>query len=179
VSWSHGRMEASAASCWAVLDSLGTRGRWVPCGSCSERALVPCWPRRGAAKRWPPNVTQSDVAAGAALSAFSAAADPALQCFAHELSKGSPLRIGVYGTSVSANNKREWNGPSYPEVLQWLLRARLKSNVSVSTVAFPGMSADMREACLDTLLPVGSADMYFVEEARAVTALAPLPKALG
>ena len=48
--------------------------------------------------------------------------------------------------------------------MQDLLRARYRSNVTVKGVAFPGMTAQMREACADTLLPPGGGgDMYIIE----------------
>ena len=48
--------------------------------------------------------------------------------------------------------------------MQDLLHARYRSNVTVKGVAFPGMTAQMREACADTLLPPGGGgDMYIIE----------------
>ena len=92
-----------------MSDDAGNGGRW----------LKECTPDTQSVYRsWPHGLTDNDVSGGIALAARTVARSPSTRCVAHELSKGAPLKLVVYGTSISANNKRRQHGPSYQELLQ-------------------------------------------------------------
>jgi len=90
-----------------VSDDAGNGGRW----------LKECTPdTQSVYQSWPHGLTDNDVSGGIALAARTVARSPSTRCVAHELSKGAPLKLVVYGTSISANNKRRQHGPSYRHV---------------------------------------------------------------
>jgi hypothetical protein len=100
-------------------------------------------------------------------------ADCRLRRFAHALEQvGPPLKVVIYGTSISAGNHCEQYGPSFVELLEVMLRARYRHrNVTVSAYAYPGASPVFMYACIDSMLPVAEpVSLYIVELADNMVA---------
>ena len=65
-----------------------------------------------------------------------------------------PLSIAVYGSSISADNNRHKQGPSWPEQLGRLLSRRFpQRTITVKVHALPGFGATLMNQCLNSLLP--------------------------
>ncbi len=95
------------------------------------------------------------------------AADPAMRCFARRLEAqdaSRPLRIAMFGTSVTAGNRCRAHGANFPQLLLQLLGRRAPAaNLTLDVYSYPGASPTFMRSCFRTLLPAASADLYVVE----------------
>ena len=88
-----------------------------------------------------------------------------LRCLAQKLAGGAPLRLVMFGTSVTAGNRcNARHGSNFPTLTAQLLNRRFpKANVTLSVFSYPGASPVFMRSCLDTLLPAAHADAVVVE----------------
>ena len=75
-----------------------------------------------------------------------------------------PLRIAMFGTSVTAGNRCRAHGANFPQLLLQLLGRRAPAaNLTLGVYSYPGASPTFMRSCFRTLLPAASADIYVVE----------------
>ena len=73
-----------------------------------------------------------------------------------------PLRIAMFGTSVTAGNRCRAHGATFPQLLLQL-GARPRRQPDARRLFAPGRVAHVHALVLRTLLPAASADLYVVE----------------
>ena len=84
-----------------------------------------------------------------------------LRCLNAKMQRGgAPLKVVMFGTSVTAGNRcNARHGTNYPQLLAQLLSRRYPAaNVTLSVYSYPGASPVFMRSCLGTLLPQAEAD---------------------